>query len=133
MIDLMPTCVEAGGATYPKGFDGKPILPMEGRSLLPAIDDNPIERDALFWEHEGNAAVRVGNWKLVRFGRKGPWELYNMTTDRTELHDLSSSEPQRAKELLARWDAWAQRAHAEPDPSGKKGNAKGKKNANGDE
>ena len=50
---------------------GKPILPMEGRSLLPALEDKPIEREALFWEHEGNAAVRDGDWKLVRSGRDG--------------------------------------------------------------
>jgi arylsulfatase A-like enzyme len=127
VIDLMATCVDVAGAKYPAEFDGKPILPMEGRSLLPAIvDDKPIERDAIYWEHEGNAAVRVGDWKLVRFGRKGKWELYNMATDRTELHDLSSTEPQRAKELLAKWDAWAERTHVEPDPSTVKG--KGKKN-----
>ena len=49
----------------------KPIQPMEGRSLVPAFDNQPIEREALYWEHEGNAAVRVGDWKLVRLGRNG--------------------------------------------------------------
>lgn len=127
VIDLMATCVDVAGAKYPAELDGKPILPMEGRSLLPAIvADQPIDRDAIYWEHEGNAAVRVGDWKLVRFGRKGKWELYNMAADRTELHDLSSTEPKRAKELLAKWDAWAERTHVEPDPSSVKG--KGKKN-----
>jgi arylsulfatase A-like enzyme len=131
VIDLMTTCVDVGGAKYPAEFDGKPIQPMEGRSLLPAIADNkPIERDAIYWEHEGNAAIRVGDWKLVRFGHKGPWELYNMATDRTELHDLASTEPQRATDLRAKWDAWAQRAHVEPDPSSAKGNGKKKAKAN---
>ncbi|HEY2588125.1 MAG TPA: arylsulfatase [Tepidisphaeraceae bacterium] len=134
VIDLMATCVDVAGATYPKEFDSKPIQPMEGRSLIPAIvDDKPIERDAIYWEHEGNAAIRVGDWKLVRFGRKGKWELYNMAADRTELHDLSTEEPQRAKELLAKWDAWAKRAHVEPDPSSAKGNGNGKKKATAEE
>lgn len=130
VIDLMATCVDVGGAKYPTEFDGKPIQPMEGRSLLPAIaGDQPIDRDAIYWEHEGNAAVRVGDWKLVRFHRKGAWELYNLATDRTELHDLASTEPQRAMELQAKWEAWAQRAHVEPDPSSVKGNGKAKQNA----
>jgi arylsulfatase A-like enzyme len=120
VIDIMPTCVDVAGAAYPTEFDGKPILPMEGRSLIPALDDKPIEREALFWEHEGNAAIRSGDWKLVRAGRKGPWELYNMAIDRTELHDLSMQEPTRKKELEDQWEAWAKRTNVEPYP-GKKG------------
>jgi arylsulfatase len=111
LIDLMPTILEATGATYPKEFKGKAIQPLEGRSLIPAFDNKPIEREALFWEHEGNAAVRVGDWKLVRLGAKGNWELYDLKNDRTELHDLASKEPERARELAAKWDAWAKRAN----------------------
>jgi len=118
LIDIMATCVDVAGATYSKEFKGKAILPMEGRSLVPAFDNKPIRRDALFWEHEGNAAVRVGDWKLVRLGRNGPWELYNLKADRTELHDLASAQPERAKELTAKWDAWAERAQVKPYPSG---------------
>ena len=103
----MATCVDLAGAKYPAEFQGRPILPMEGRSLVPAFANQPIQRDALFWEHEGNAAVRVGDWKLVRMGRNGPWELYNLKTDRTELHDLAAAEAARAAELAAKWDAWA--------------------------
>jgi arylsulfatase A-like enzyme len=107
---------------------------MEGRSLVPAFADKPIERDALYWEHEGNAAVRMGDWKLVRFGRNGPWELYDLKADRTELHDLSANQPERAKELAAKWDAWAERTNVKPYPSAgqdgaKKGKKKGKGNA----
>jgi arylsulfatase len=116
LVDIMATCVDVGQATYPGKFNGHAILPMEGRSLRPAFADLPIQRDALYWEHEGNAAVRVGDWKLVRLGRKGAWELYNMKADRTELHDLSSAQPERAKELAAQWDAWAERTHVKPYP-----------------
>ncbi|MGA2617729.1 MAG: arylsulfatase [Thermoguttaceae bacterium] len=130
IVDVMATCVEVGGATYPRELRGKPILPMEGKSLLPALANQPIERDGLYWEHEGNAAVRVGDWKLVRLGRKGPWELYNLKADRTELRDLAAAEPERARELAAKWEAWARRTHAIPYPKAAKdddpGDAKGK-------
>jgi arylsulfatase len=118
VIDVMPTLLELTGATYPKEFGGKPILPMEGCSLVPAFSDKPIERQALYWEHEGNAAVRVGDLKLVRRGRKGPWELYDMKVDRTELHDLTQSQPDKAQELTALWNTWAERTHVLPAPRG---------------
>jgi arylsulfatase len=127
VIDVMPTCVDAATTSYPKEFDGKAILPMEGRSLVPAFTDKPIAREALYWEHEGNAAIRSGDWKLVRLGRQGEWELYNLAADRTELHDLSAKESQHATAMAAQWEAWAKRAGAEPYPDGKAG--KGKKKA----
>ena len=116
LIDIMPTCVELSGAKYPATFHDKPILPMEGRSLVPVFAKQPIQRDALYWEHEGNAAVRVGDMKLVRFGARGAWELYDMKMDRTELHDLAASQPEKAKELEAKWQAWAERTHVLPAP-----------------
>ena len=121
LIDIMTTCVDVADAKYPAAFKGQAILPMEGRSLLPAFANQPIERDAIFWEHFGNAAVRVGDWKLVRVGREGAWELYNLKTDRTELHDLAAQEPARAKELAAKWEAWAVRAHVKPYPTESRG------------
>ena len=116
LIDIMATCVDVSGAKYPTEFHGQPIQPLEGRSLVPAFTGKPIQREALFWEHEGNAAVRVGDWKLVRLGRVGPWELYNLKSDRTEQHNLAAEYPDRAKELATQWDAWAQRAHVIPYP-----------------
>lgn len=117
LIDIMATCVDVSGAKYPADFNGNNIQPMEGRSLVPAFDNKPIERDGIFWEHEGNAAVRVGDWKLVRAGRNSTWELYNMKADRTELHDLAAQEPERAKELAAKWESWAKRANVIPYPN----------------
>jgi arylsulfatase len=115
VIDIMPTCVEAAGAKYPTEFNGHRILPMEGRSLLPVFGGKTLERGPLFWEHEGNQAVREGKWKLVlRHG--GAWELYDMEADRTELHDLAAQQPERVKALSELWDAWAQRAHVLPRP-----------------
>jgi arylsulfatase len=129
LIDIMPTLVEVASARYPSSFNGHDILKMEGRSLVPAFDNQPITRDALYWEHEGNAAVRVGDWKLVRQGRNNPWELYNIVADRTELNNLVKAEPARAKELAAKWEAWALRAHVKPNPAESPDATKGKKKA----
>jgi arylsulfatase A-like enzyme len=127
LIDIMATCVDVGGAVYPKAFHGKDITPMEGRSLRPAFAGKPVEREALFWEHEGNAAVRVGDDKLVRFGKGGAWELYDMKTDRTELHNLAAAQPDKAKALAEKWQTWAERAHVVPYPDGGGKEGKGNK------
>jgi arylsulfatase A-like enzyme len=113
LVDIMATCVDAAGAAYPKEHRGQPIRPMEGRSLVPAFEGKAIQRDALYWEHEGNRAIRVGRWKLVA-KEDQPWELYDMERDRTELHDLASSQPERVRELSAKWDAWAARSNVLP-------------------
>ncbi len=115
LVDLMATCVDLSAAKYPATFKGRPILPMEGVSLRPAFRGAPLARIApLYWEHEGNAAIRAGDTKLVRFGAKGAWELYDLKTDRTEQHNLAASQPARATELAALWDAWARRANVLP-------------------
>ena len=86
----MATCVDLAGAKYPKEANGQPITPLEGRSLLPAFAGKPIDRDAIYWEHEGNRAVRAGQLEAGRQGRPaGTWELYDMDADRTEMHDLA--------------------------------------------
>lgn len=131
LVDLMATCVDVSGAKYPTEFKGKAVQPMEGRSLVPAFDNKPIQRDALYWEHEGNAAIRVGDMKLVRLGRNGPWELYDLKADRTELHNLADAKPDLAKQLAAKWEAWAERANVKPYPpeTPAKKKAKAKKKA----
>lgn len=110
LIDIMATCVELSGATYPAE-----ATPLEGVSLVPAFRGEPLDRDALFWEHEGNRAVRVGRWKLVARNHQ-PWELYDMETDRTEQHDLAAAQPERVGDLSARWDAWSKRVGVLPYP-----------------
>jgi len=125
LIDIMATCVEVSAAHYPAEANGHAILPMEGRSLIPVLANHPVQREGLYWEHEGNAAVRVGDWKLVRIGINGVWELYNLATDRSEMHNLARQEPARTQDLAAKWDAWAKRADVFPSPFKKaKGRAK---------
>ena len=67
----------------------------------------------MFWEHEGNAAVRIGKWKLVRDYPK-PWELYDMEADRTELTDLATKHPERVREMAAQYEVWAKRCGVIP-------------------
>ncbi|MFM7243287.1 MAG: arylsulfatase [Planctomycetaceae bacterium] len=119
VIDILPTCLDVASAPVPKSRDGRPAAPPEGRSLTAAFRGEQLRRDAIFWEHEGNAAVRVGDLKLVRSGRDGPWELYNLAADRTEQHDLVAERPADAADLAATWRAWAERVHAEPGPAKK--------------
>ena len=118
LIDVMPTCVELAGAKYPAEFKEKKILPMEGRSLVSAFENKPETR-TLFWEHEGNRAVREGKWKLVSQGNKG-WELYDMEADRTELHSLAAAMPDRVNDLTGKWNDWAKRSNVLPRPGAKK-------------
>lgn len=114
LIDIMATCIDLAGATYPKEHGGERIQPMEGVSLRPLLAGKSIERtQPIFWEHEGNRAVRDGRWKLVSKENQS-WELYDMESDRTELHDLANSAPSKARELAAQWDAYAARANVLP-------------------
>ncbi len=117
LIDIMATCVDVAGTAPLKELHGKPLTPLEGRSLVPAFNNQTIERNGLFWEHEGNAAVRDGDWKLVRKGREGEWELYDLAKDRTEQKNLASEQPAQAKKLTEMWQAWATRAMVQPHPS----------------
>jgi arylsulfatase A-like enzyme len=108
LIDLMPTFVEVSGAKYPQEFKGKEIQPMQGRSLTPFFDSAKTEPRTLFWEHEGNRAIRDGDWKLV--GTRGqPWELYDVARDRTELNNLATERSERFTKLKGTWDTWADR------------------------
>ncbi len=127
LIDVMPTCVAAAGAAYPTEYRGKPIQAMEGADLGSVFNGGTVAREAIYWEHEGNRAVRVGDWKLVAKGRNGAWELYDLAKDRTELANLAAEHPERVAAMAAQWEAWGMRANVLPWPGGKK--AKKKKTA----
>ncbi len=120
LIDLMATCVDITGAKYPAEWIGKKILPMEGvslRPLLAASAGNPasLPPRLLAWEHEGNRAIREGQWKLVSLAT-APWELYDMESDRVEMNDLAASQPERVKDMSAKWEVWAKRTNVLPRP-----------------
>jgi arylsulfatase A-like enzyme len=110
VIDVMPTVLEAASAKYP---DDKPK--PEGVSLLAAMSatPKPLESRSIFWEHEGNRAVRRGNFKLVAEHGK-PWELYNLEADPNELKDLAADRAELVEELTKEYQLWADRVGVRP-------------------
>ncbi|HRT90813.1 MAG TPA: sulfatase-like hydrolase/transferase, partial [Bacteroidales bacterium] len=132
IIDIMPTFIELTGANYPDRIvdladAGNPriineieIIPMEGISLVPVFKDKKLRRKSpLFWEHEGNRAVRDGDWKLVSLydnsaRKSGMWELYDMKNDRAELNDLSEKYPRKKSEMIDAYEKWATRVGVVP-------------------
>lgn len=130
LIDIMATCVDVAGAVYPKTYKNHSIQPMEGESLVPVFDDKPLEREAIYWEHEGNRAVRMGKWKLISKVNKKQyfqwdkiadlpvenWELFDMENDRTEMNDLANQHPDLVHKMAEMWLNWAKRTGAIPRP-----------------
>ena len=119
LIDIMATCVELSGASYPKTYKGNKIQAMEGQSLTKSFAKNVNVDRLLMWEHLHNRAIRLGKWKLVAVSR-GEWELYDMEKDRTELNDLSKEHPAKYEELKALWEKHAHRTKIYPRPQPRK-------------
>ena len=125
LIDLMATALDLAGAAYPTTYRGEKLIPVEGISLAPAFSGEPLQRGKpIYWEHEGNRAVRDGKWKLVAKGVKGPWELYDMEKDRTEMNDLSADHPDIATKMADQYETWASERGVVPFGSWKKGKSK---------
>lgn len=104
VIDFVPTALELAGVTKPTTIAGRVVPPAPGRSLVPAFAaDGGVKHDYLWWFHDGNRAVRLGDWKLVA-AEGDPWELYDLSTDRAETKNLASAEPAKVRELEAEWN-----------------------------
>jgi arylsulfatase A-like enzyme len=108
IIDLLPTAVAVSGARY----DGKLSLP--GTDLMQQLSARGEAR-MLFFEHQGNRAVRSGRWKLVALDDQ-PWELYDFSVDRIEMNDLASKDPARVQRMAAAWDKWGTANQVTPLP-----------------
>ena len=114
VIDILPTLLDAAGIPLPEPRDGRPVTPVEGESFLPLLSGAPWQRDRpIFFEHEGNRAVRDGQWKLVS-RHPGSWELYDMQRDRTEMHDLATARGDEVRRLTGVYDDWARRCGVVP-------------------
>ncbi|MEP7271175.1 MAG: arylsulfatase [Acidobacteriota bacterium] len=114
LIDLMATAIDVSGAKYPTERNGQTIQPMEGITLRPVFTGKSLQRaQPLFWEHEGNRAIREGKWKLVAKDNQA-WELYDLEADRSEMNDLAAKQSGKVKELAAKWEAWAKRTNVLP-------------------
>ncbi|HEX6961460.1 MAG TPA: arylsulfatase [Lacipirellula sp.] len=117
LIDVMATCLDLAGVELPAERNGSAVKPLEGVSLRSAFDGGSIKRDEpIFFEHEGNRAIRDGRWKLVAKGPGGRWELYDMASDRTELNDLAERQPERVATMRGQWEEWAERTGVLPWP-----------------
>jgi arylsulfatase A-like enzyme len=104
LTDVLPTVLEASGEAVPG---------CEGRSMLPAWRGRSVSDATLYWEHTGNAALRRGPWKLVR-QFPNAWELYEMSTDRSEITDVADAHPDVVQELADEWQRWAERVGVIP-------------------
>ena len=107
MVDILSTCIELAGASYPQTFNGNSIVPNEGTSLVPVITGGRQDlQRAYYFNHQGTHALIKGNWKIVRErGKKGKWHLYNITREKTEITDHAGQMPEKVKELAALWEA----------------------------
>ena len=116
IIDISATCYEIAGAQYPTEHHDTEITPLEGESFLPALQGRQLNREqAITIEHEGNRGIRTGDWKLVAEWNK-PWEMYNISDDRTEQNNLIDGEKDRAKAFEKTYFEWAERAEVLPWP-----------------
>jgi arylsulfatase len=120
VVDLLPTCMELAGATYPEQYKGNATERPQGVSLTPTFANRPLKRDTLFFEMNGNRAIRTEKWKAV--GRAGLrrdlryrvglpieyWELYDMETDRTETTNLATDYPDVLRSMVQQWESWIQ-------------------------
>jgi len=112
LVDILATCLDVAGVKYPTQFDGRDVLPIEGRSLLPVLKGGVRDgHETLCWATSGCRAIRTSKWKLVA-PKNGTWELFYLTKDRAETHDLTAKYPDVAKDLAAQWESWAERTDA---------------------
>lgn len=105
VIDFVPTVLHLAGVSAPADWHGIERPPLPGKSLVPIFGgDVTIQRDCLYWHHEGNRALRIGDWKLVSEQESGgTWELYDLKSDRSESHDLADQYPEKVKDMAAMW------------------------------
>ncbi len=115
VVDIMPTCLELAGVSYPDEYGGHKLTPIEGKSLMPVFAGKSDEgHEELFFEHERGRAVRMGDWKLVAYSNTPRrWELYNLAEDQTETRNLAEEYPERVTAMKAKWLAWAKRVGVE--------------------
>ena len=103
VVDIVPTILELAGTQKPADWKGQPMPPAPGKSLVAALkSDITIERPSLWWLHEDNKAIRVGDYKIVA-AKGDAWELYDLKTDRAEQNNLAAKMPEKVKELADLW------------------------------
>ena len=119
VMDIMATCIDVAGAKYPDTYKGNPIIPLEGISFLPVLQTGKRSNrhEVIGFEHfREKALLSSDRWKIVQRPGKDTWELYDLNTDRTELHDLSGQYPEKLEDLTQQYAAWAERCLVVPAP-----------------
>ena len=109
--DIAPTVYELTGVTPPTTYRGRDQLPITGTSLAYAIEDAsaPTTKAVQYFEMMGHRGLWLDGWKAVTRHQAGTpfeddqWELYDLTTDRSECNDLAEAEPERLAALIERW------------------------------
>ncbi len=120
IIDLLPTIADLAEVDYPAQFGGRKILPVEGKTLRPLLEGKSRPgHDRLYWEWNGNRAVREGAWKLCWDRKVKAWELYDLEHDRTETQDLAADQPEVVQRLRDAWFTWAKQTGLSAEPRGK--------------
>lgn len=127
-IDILPTLTDLAGVTYPKQYNDRPITPVSGISLVPSFTNKPLPQRAVYWEHQGNKAMRMGKWKIVSGGIMNgaygkwktftslPWQLFDLESDPSELKDISAKYPEQLKKMVNMWQKWAKETNVYPMP-----------------
>ena len=122
--DIMPTLLELAGIEHPGAglFQGREVLAMQGRSVVPVLTGERasirVPDDYMGWELFGKQAIRQGDWKIINIPsipsrdvrlpvlKPGQWQLYNLAEDPAEMNDMSDSNPEKLRELLALWERY---------------------------
>jgi len=104
-IDILPTIIDlAGGNDFSPKWNGEAAPPLPGTSLSPVFaKDGAVTHEFIYFHHMENRAIRVGDWKLVVKGNNGPWELYDLKTDRCESKNLADKHPDKVHVMSALW------------------------------
>jgi arylsulfatase A-like enzyme len=114
IIDLAPTILEVAGGKQLVIWEGRPVPPPPGKSLVPLFTRNgTVTHDSLWWLHEDNRALRLGDWKIVAAGKDSAWELYDLHADRSESKNLASENPEKVRELAKEWHRQTERYTAQ--------------------
>jgi arylsulfatase len=132
VTDIAPTIYEAVGVKLPASVDGVAQLPLEGASFIHTFD-HPVDASrhhVQYFASEGNRGIYQDGWwagDLYRNtwesdadipasagGNRHPWELYNLTTDYSQAHDLAKENPEKLNEMIALFNREAARNQALP-------------------
>ena len=115
----MATCVDVAQGVYPTEYNGNIITPTPGKSIIPILRGTQTKgtQETFFWEHFGSNAIRKGDWKLVKLDNNSPWELYDLSKDRTEINNVAEEHPEVVANLKKEWLVEAKVYKALPAPN----------------